>query len=438
MSPAARFDKFSAVLLSLLTGASSALIGPNRAEGWCRHVRPRSSCPHSFPARRFSAAAVADDHGDTANSKAVATTKSKRYDPISDWVPPSPADIRRAVDERIGPMTALTSPVFFSTDANTGRRVRGLDRVPTPEEAEAGPDGRPRAVLFVSNHQLIGIDSWMVVSELIQQRSIHARSLAHPLVFAPGGGGGGGLLSSIVENGITTTNRLSGGGRSADEDASSSSFDFLETFGGVRVSPRNLYRLMATGQPTLLFPGGARESFGGREQGYALESWPPDDDRSSSDFVRVAAKFDATVVPFSSVGAAESAAFIGEAPDPSAVPFGLGDAVATLMGENVPFDARWDNGGEVLTLPFVVPKPVPARHGYLFHAPISLADLDHGDREACSEVYRKVKAEIRTGISDLLRAGSKDPYRDSARRLVYERVWKKQAPTFSLGELNRR
>mmetsp|Transcript_41535 Transcript_41535/g.125870 ORF Transcript_41535/g.125870 Transcript_41535/m.125870 type:complete len:287 (+) Transcript_41535:114-974(+) len=286
----------------------------------------------------------------------------------------------------------------------------------------------------------------MVVSELIQERSIHARSLVHPLVTTPvgrgGGLGGGGLLSSIVENGMTSSSPFLGGRGGVDDDeddASSSppppSLDFLQTFGGIPVSPRNLYRLMETGQPTLLFPGGARESFRGGEQCYTLESWPSDD---RTDFVRVAAKFDATIVPFSSVGAAESAAFVAAPPDPRSVPFGLGNAVADLMGDDVPFDARWDRGGETISLPLVVPKPVPARHGYLFHAPMRLDGVDHRDRGACREVYRRVKEEIRGGIRDLLRAAERDPYRDSARRLVYERVWRKQAPTFPLMELNRR
>ena len=51
----------------------------------------------------------------------------------------------------------------------------------------------------------------------------------------------------------------------------------------------------------LLFPGGIREALHGPGEDYQL-FWP-----SKTDFVRVAARFDAVVVPFGGVGADDSA-----------------------------------------------------------------------------------------------------------------------------------
>ena len=70
----------------------------------------------------------------------------------------------------------------------------------------------------------------LIVSQLVEDREIYVRGLAHPIIFQ---------ASSTGNNGF------------ADPD-------FLK-FGAVEVTPRNYYRLMETGQAALLFPGGVRE-----------------------------------------------------------------------------------------------------------------------------------------------------------------------------------
>ena len=55
------------------------------------------------------------------------------------------------------------------------------------------------------------------------------------------------------------------------------------------------------GEMVLLFPGGIREALHGPGEEYQL-FWP-----SKTDFVRVAARFDAVVVPFGGIGADDSA-----------------------------------------------------------------------------------------------------------------------------------
>ena len=102
-----------------------------------------------------------------------AVSKKEAYDPVLDWTPPSPEKVRQLRERVLQPMKSLTSSVFYSTD-NQGNRHEGLDHIP--------PHNR-RPLLFVSNHQLIGLDSWLIVNELQEQCNIFARSLTHPFLY---------------------------------------------------------------------------------------------------------------------------------------------------------------------------------------------------------------------------------------------------------------
>lgn len=64
----------------------------------------------------------------------------------------------------------------------------------------------------------------------------------------------------------------------------------ISFLGAVEVNPRNFYRLLQTGQAVLLFPGGVREALHGKNEDYQVY-WP-----EKTDFVRVAARFNATIV----------------------------------------------------------------------------------------------------------------------------------------------
>jgi len=319
-------------------------------------------------------------------------------DPITEWEKPNADFIKRAINERVAPFRALTSPVFFSTNAKDGKRRRGLSNLPS---AQKGP------VLFVANHQFFGLDLSMIIAEILEQRNIHVRGLAHPLIFQEGGDfAGGGSLSGDYEG-------------------------LFKRMGAVMVTPRNYYRLMETGQSALLFPGGVREVFHGKDEAYKL-FWP-----EKVDFVRIAAKFNATVVPLSAVGAFESVNILIDAPDMLKLPFGIGENVANSSSAIMAarFDA--DNETELFAAPFALPKPLPARHYFVFGKPMSTANLDPRDKQGCDEFYQEVKKEMQRGFKDVIRAREKDPYVDTARRIVYETVTQKKAPTFSTEELNK-
>jgi len=303
-----------------------------------------------------------------------------------------------AVEEKVKPLRRLASPIFFSTGAD-GKAVRGMRKLPV-----AAPD---RPVLFVANHQFGGIDLQVIIPQLLEERGIAARGLAHPVIFQAGGGSFGG----------------------DDGGAGTVEISTFQQFGAVMVTPRNYYRLMQTGQTALLFPGGVREVFHGKDEAYQL-FWPEE-----TDFVRTAARFNATVVPLAAVGAADSVNILIDAPDMLKLPFGLGARLANASAA-APV-ARFNMGEETFVAPLAVPKPLPARHYFLFGKPVDTTDVDHRDAGACAATYAAVRAGLERGFEDLLGAREEDPYRDTPLRIATESVSGKQAPTFPVELLNR-
>lgn len=201
----------------------------------------------------------------------------------------------------------------------------------------------------------------------------------------------------------------------------------LQEFGALPVTPRNYYRLMQSGQTGLLFPGGAKEALSGRKD-YPL-FWP-----TKVDFVRTAAKFNATIIPVSAIGMLDSVNVLAETDYVLKLPF-IGERARKLTQNATA--ARYDkrNEDEVLLPPIAIPT-IPARNYFVFGTPVSTNDVDPKDKEACSKVYRQTKDEVRRGIDDLLRAREQDPFKDTPQRLVYERLFNKKAPTFPIDELN--
>ena len=361
--------------------------------------------------------------------------KKKPYDPIKDWKPPSTTVMEQTLNSTVNTFRSLTSPVFFSTSPS-GERKLGLGFVPNDNKYKYddgtntdnnNDDCKP--LLFIANHQLLGLDLGMIIAQLIEERGINARGLAHPIVFQ--GGNGAGIGPTIVgddDEGESNIERRDRDGLITDVDAVPGGQ--FQTFGAVMVTPRNYYRLMESGQVGLLFPGGVREVFHGKDEAYEL-FWP-----EKVDFVRVAARFNATIVPISAVGAADSANILLDAPDVLNLPFGLGERAANSSKNAI--SARFDMGDseELFQPPIVVPKPLPARHYFIFGKAFDTTSVGHKDKEGCAKVYTDVKAELRRGLDDLLVAREKDPYKNTVSRLAYENLLGKSAPTFPVDELN--
>jgi hypothetical protein len=258
----------------------------------------------------------------------------------------------------------------------------------------------------------VAADIRIIFAELFEQKGIVARGLAHPVVLMG-----------------TQLNEL--GGRTPGISTSPGGLDGLNTelyeFGAIPVTPKNYYRLMQSGQAALLFPGGVKEILSGRKD-YPL-FWP-----TKTDFVRTAARFNATIIPLSAVGMLESVNVLLESDEVFKIPF-VGDRVRELSEKTKA--ARYDrkNQDEVLTPPIALPT-LPARNYFLFGKPISTKDVDPNDKEACARVYQETQGGLRRGLDDILRARELDPFKDTPRRLVYERLFGKQAPTFPIDELN--
>ena len=342
------------------------------------------------------------------------SNKKKKYDAILDWKLPSQDIVKRTIESNVKPLRDATSPIFFSTNQKTGKRVRGLSQLPSKDN-----NGNP--VLYVANHQLLGLDLGMIIAQLLEERDIIARGLAHPFVFTeqiPGTNN-----NDKATRVVTDENNNSG---------SPFSTKLFETFGAVMVTPRNYYRLMQTGQTALLFPGGVREVFHGKEEAYQL-FWP----KHKVDFVRTAAKFNATIVPLSAVGAADSANILIDAPDMKNL---FNNNNNNNNNNRTVKAARYDvenDEDELFQPPLVVPKLLPARHYFVFGSAIDTSNIHPSDKDACKEVYEQIQTEMYRGFNDILNARTHDIYNEEPlRRLALERITGKQAPTFPLELMN--
>lgn len=206
------------------------------------------------------------------------------------------------------------------------------------------------------------------------------------------------------------------------------SFSNFQKFGAVAVTPKNYYKLMQSGQSALLFPGGVKDVFC-TDPHYPL-AWP-----EKADFVRTAARFNATIVPLSAVGMLESARVLVEADDLRRVPF-LGKRISEVGGFPA---ARFDApDGETDPLPPIPFPDMPKRNYFIFGKPFSTSQIDPKDREECAKLYKEVVGETRRGIDDIFEARTFDPFYNTPRRLAYEQLTGKQAPTFEVEELNSR
>ena len=284
-------------------------------------------------------------------------------------------------------MRRLFSPLFFTVVGDTGLRggrleagVQGL-KLPT--------DGRP--VLFVGNHQLYGFDGPLLVEELLRERGRRLR----PMVFPP-------LLAK--ESPLAPFPYPLPG-----------TAETFERFGATPVSARSLLGALQRGESVLLFPGGAREVFKRKGEEYSL-FWGDE-----PDIVRLAARVNATIVPFSGLGGDESFTMALDSEELLAMP-----AVGNFFKQRIE------------ALPSLVPGDVfvppfgyisPARHYFLFGLPIDLRGVDPNDRETCARLYAEVRGAVDAGITRLqLEVRANDPYRKLVPRTAWEAMFDAQAP----------
>ncbi|CAM9346722.1 unnamed protein product, partial [Pylaiella littoralis] len=228
-------------------------------------------------------------------------------DPMLDFKLDLDDDIVNLIWESTQAMDRFTSPIFLSVNER-GELEEGLGGVPDYKEG--------RSMLFVGNHQLLGIDMPILVRKILAEKDICVRGLAHPIVTSAGMGGflenmmkqkepdqnqGYGATRTAgvsvplvlhtmaryvgttglnvvtasartVARGFSFTHRVVRRGqkrlRGLDDDSSSLPprpliervSEFMAKLGAVPVTPRNMFRLLKAGEAVLLYPGGTKEA----------------------------------------------------------------------------------------------------------------------------------------------------------------------------------
>lgn len=347
---------------------------------------------------------------------------------------PTSLELKAALDAGgLSTLRSIVSPVFFSTDPVSGEIEKGLHHLPFNE-------GRP--ILFIGNHQLFAPDMPLMLAEILEKRGTLLRGLAHP--FALDGFG----------DELTSTN--SGRETSFGPSAFGS---FLKTFGAVRVSGKNLFKLLQQGEAVLLFPGGAREAYKMKGEKYTL-LWP-----KKPEFVRAAAKFGATIIPFAAIGAEDGIEILMDSRELKEVQEGVEGAGADVnpllralvrassqlqKATSSPTNGKDEKktrdipqartGVKALSeeeqdlvesfQPPLISLKEPHRFYFVFRRPIpTRPDMT---REETSAIYYETKQEVQAGIEYLRMKSKADPYSNVIERMLYEASWgqRRQAPTF--------
>uniref|UniRef100_J3KZU5 Serine aminopeptidase S33 domain-containing protein n=2 Tax=Oryza brachyantha TaxID=4533 RepID=J3KZU5_ORYBR len=315
--------------------------------------------------------------------------QGKQRDAVTDFLPPTLSEFRRTYGVDFKLLHHLLSPVMLSTLRN-GKIVRGLAGVP-----DKGP------VLLVGYHQLLAMEITSMAEEFLREKKAVLRTLAHPVFFV----GNFEILRQEI-----------------------SFFDVVPMYGGVQVSPINTYRLFERDEFVLLYPGGIREALHRKDEDYQL-FWP-----DQPEFVRMAAQFGVTVIPFGCVGEDDMLEIVLDYNDLKNIPF-IRETIESFNQDcpGVRSTVKGEEGNQVLHLPAVLPK-VPGRLYYLFGKSIEMKGMGgvQRDRESANQLYLDIKSEVENIMSYLKRKREQDPYRSITARTLYQATWgaTAQIPTF--------
>ncbi|XP_055803121.1 phytyl ester synthase 2, chloroplastic-like isoform X2 [Solanum dulcamara] len=316
--------------------------------------------------------------------------RGRHLDYVRDFVPPSTSEFD-SVYQPYRWMEVAFNPVMISTLEN-GDIVRGLTGIPSE-----GP------VLLVGYHMMLGLELVPLVSHLWNEHKIVLRGIAHPLMFKRQREG----LMPVL-----------------------SMYDDYRFMGAVPVSATNFYKLLSSKSHVLLYPGGMREALHRKGEEYKL-FWP-----EQSEFVRMAARFGAKIIPFGTVGEDDFGQMLLDYDDMMKVPF-LKALIEELTGEVEKL--RYDTEGEVsnqdVHLPIILPK-IPGRFYFYFGKPIETEGRKEElkNREKAHELYLEVKSEVERCIDYLKDKRENDPYRNIMARLSYQAShgFDSEVPTFDL------
>ncbi|KAL8210008.1 hypothetical protein R6Q57_006740 [Mikania cordata] len=314
---------------------------------------------------------------------AIKTTQMYRhfskFDIFKDFLPMSMTEFKDSPIENIIQCRwyrLYIGTAVFST-MEDGKIVRGLAGIP-----DKGP------VLVVGNHMLWGFDAFSVILEFLRERKITLHGLSHPESY-----------QYRVEHELVMIPYT----------------DLLKIIGAIPVSARNLFRLLSGNSHALLYPGGARESL--HRKGEACKLFWPD----KQEFVRMAVKLGATIIPFGAVGEDDLSELIIDYNDMKKIP--LLDQLMNDYNQGR-INLREGMGGEIakqqLHTPIFLPK-LPGRIYFLFCKPIQTKGKEHmsDDKDFLHELYIQIKCDVEKNIAYLLTKRENDPYRGIVERLMW-------------------
>ncbi|KAL0889660.1 hypothetical protein Bca101_013643 [Brassica carinata] len=317
--------------------------------------------------------------------------RGRSHDYISDYIMPTPFELKKQLEEhRL--LIYATSPVMLSTLEN-GKIVRSLEGLPSE-----GP------VLYVGYHMVLGFELPPMIAQLMRERNIHLRGLTHPIIFMNKS-----IIHDIIDPQI---------------------FDKYRITGGAPVSHANIYKLLSSKSHVLLYPGGVREALHRKGEEYKL-FWP-----EQPEFVRVASKFGATIVPFGVAGEDDMCKIVLDSNDQRNIPI-LKDLMerATKEAGNLREGHESELGNQDFYLPGLLPK-IPGRFYYYFGKPIETSGKEQElrDKEKAQELYLHVKSQVEQCIAYLKMKRESDPYRNLLPRMLYQAShgFSSEIPTFDL------
>ncbi|PPS00136.1 hypothetical protein GOBAR_AA20511 [Gossypium barbadense] len=195
-----------------------------------------------------------------------------------------------------------------------------------------------------------------------------------------------------------------------------SDFDILRVMGAVPVSSANFYKLMSSKSHALLYPGGIREALHRKGEEYKL-FWP-----DKSEFVRMAARFGAKIIPFGVVGEDDFAEIILDYNDLMKIPWRREEIErVTSRTAKLRTDASGEIANQQMHIPWVLPK-FPGRFYYYFGKPILTEGMkvELREKKKCDEMYLHIKSEVEGCIDFLKNKREKDPYRNLLSRALYQ------------------
>ncbi|KAA6424452.1 MAG: hypothetical protein FRX49_05664 [Trebouxia sp. A1-2] len=267
----------------------------------------------------------------------------------------------------LSPWRALVAPV-----------VKGVENLPDP----LGPR---RPLLFIGNHTLIGLYDLPLLVHELYLRGYRVRGLAHPGHWKT-------PLGPLFQN-----------------------------LGAVKASPMAAYRLLQDAQAVLLFPGGGREVNKRKGEEYKL-IW-----KDKPDFVRMAAKTNALIIPFAAVGGDDAFDVAMDTDEVLSNPVlgPLARRFAKQVFKGTPLEDSDDAISPVtklpgLGVPSLLPLPKLERLYFRFMTPVDAQAVlpDRTDNAAADVVYRQIKATVEEGIRQAQADREVDPERQLGKRLL--------------------